>query len=468
MNKNKERYYPIPGAIDGGDWNIDEAVSNPPQVSLNKRGPGGTMFVPLDESERSRYVRYHELGHVKYSPKQIKNQPDDVPDWVLGACEDARVTELLSRHAPPEMETTGFTYIERLYNAKQALESDNDLFLASLLMSKEGTHDYMKLLSTLYELAGDEDRETRHRITKTSRLVRKVCDARIINNSDTRLKNFSKTSMKAAEDLVRLFADPENERSEGDQEQEWNQEDFEEMYEKFLEELLMEESGYEEHAIEDDVVWGDMKVFRFSMHETLPPKLRAPHRRASDRGVNPRNIHRWCSDKAVFSRKVRAQGGTVLIDGSGSMGWTHEQLVETVETIPAGTVAIYSGPIADYSKRHNCKMNDKEVPYGALRIIAHEGRYIGDEVDAIHELPTGEQVLSGNLIDGPALVWLSQQEGPRIWVSDARVVGWSVTHESHLSNSAIYEYCLDLVKRHRITRLDHLEEVKKYMKGMKV
>lgn len=471
-----ERYYPVPGAIDGGQWVIDEASAAPPQVSLNKRGPGGTMFVPLDESERSRYVRYHELGHVKYSPKQVKNKPEEVPDWVLGAAEDGRVTELLSRHAPPPMNTEGFTDIERLYNLKHAFESDNDLFMASLLFSKMNTQDVWKLRTTAQEMTNRapnsldpptaEDNALWKRFERAFRIASKIHDAHIGTKSDANLANFTKTSIAAAKDLVRFFSPETDEQDgEGDSQEEWDQEGFEEMFEEYLESLAQEEGGGYERDMADDACWGAMQIHTYPMKESLPAKLRSPRRRSSDVGVYPRNIHRWCSDKAVFSRKVRADGGTVLIDASGSMHWDHETLVEVVKTIPAGTVALYSGAVHTDGWREMPK-NEEGVPFGALRIIAREGKYVGDSFDR-KTLPNGNQVGGGNLIDGPALEWLGQQEGPRIWISDAMVIGWSKKHEADFTNSVLTEHCVDLMKRHRIVRLNDLSEVIDYMERRK-
>jgi hypothetical protein len=66
-------------------------------------------------------------------------------------------------------------------------------------------------------------------------------------------------------------------------------------------------------------------------------------RRASDQGAVLRRLDRLLTDGKVFATKRRIPGGTVLIDASGSMGWTREGILDVVAAAPAATVAIYSG-----------------------------------------------------------------------------------------------------------------------------
>ena len=108
------------------------------------------------------------------------------------------------------------------------------------------------------------------------------------------------------------------------------------------------------------------------------------------------------SDGRAFGLKRRIHGGTILIDCSGSMHLTTDQLSSLVSRSPAATVAIYAGLPGDES--------------GSLRIVARNGRFT-----AIEEATScfGK----GNVIDGHALRWLSRQPAPRIWVSDGIVTG---------------------------------------------
>ena len=63
----------------------------------------------------------------------------------------------------------------------------------------------------------------------------------------------------------------------------------------------------------------------------------------------------------------------------------------------------------------------------------------------------------GNLVDGPALKWLSKQPPKRIWVSDMYVFGL----HNHNSENLLKD-CIEICKRSGITRLANIDEVKKF------
>ena len=153
-------------------------------------------------------------------------------------------------------------------------------------------------------------------------------------------------------------------------------------------------------------------------------------RRPSDEGTQIRRLDRLLVDGRVFASKRHLVGGTVLIDGSGSMGWSREDILRCVEVAPAATVAVYSG--------HGDK--------GALRIVAKDGRMVAPDLVAS---PCG----LGNIVDGPALDWLAKQAEPRIWISDAAVTG-----VDEVQNPLLVAEVHRTLLAGRIARLDHLAE----------
>ncbi len=109
--------------------------------------------------------------------------------------------------------------------------------------------------------------------------------------------------------------------------------------------------------------------------------------------------------RAFTLRRPRsAHRGTLLIDCSGSMGKqvTHDRLMAVLARSPSATIGLYAGRPASES--------------GSLLIAAHNGMHAAREV--IDNWPH-----SGNVVDGPALQWLSRQKIPRVWVSDGEVTG---------------------------------------------
>jgi hypothetical protein len=122
--------------------------------------------------------------------------------------------------------------------------------------------------------------------------------------------------------------------------------------------------------------------------------------RASPEGSAVRYVHRWLTDGAIFRRRARKRGGTILVDVSGSMSLEAEALDRLLLATPPGTrVAVYSGS------------EDR----GTLRIVAE-----GTRRAAAEHLKTPGR---GNIVDLPALEWLARQPPPRVWVTDGGVTG---------------------------------------------
>lgn len=117
------------------------------------------------------------------------------------------------------------------------------------------------------------------------------------------------------------------------------------------------------------------------------------------------HLYRLQTDGLVFRRLKRRPGaiqrGTVLIDGSGSMTLTNEAIDGLIGILPYATVAMYSG-------RRWTKPESAHIV-----VLARNGR----RVARLHDCPRGH----GNMCDGPALLWLSRQPGPRLWLCDGYV-----------------------------------------------
>jgi hypothetical protein len=106
--------------------------------------------------------------------------------------------------------------------------------------------------------------------------------------------------------------------------------------------------------------------------------------------------------KGLFSRRLRHKaGGTVVIDASGSMGATAQNLKQLAQQVPTATIAYYSG-------------NDRGK--GVLAIYADKGkRYAG-------ELPVNT-LQGGNAVDLQAVQWLLKHGKPWHLVSDLEFTG---------------------------------------------
>jgi len=152
--------------------------------------------------------------------------------------------------------------------------------------------------------------------------------------------------------------------------------------------------------------------------------------RSTSEGTVPRSFHRWPVDGAVFVRRGRQRGGTVLVDTSGSMALDAAGIDRILEASSgAAIVAIYSG-------------HERE---GELRIVARDGK----RADAAHLVPKGR----GNVVDEPALAWLARQQEPRLWISDGGVTG-----VGDVTSPELQRRCAELCRRGRVTRVRTVEE----------
>lgn len=487
-SKRKPRYYPVPEAIDGGQWEFATSPSMA-DIKQNPKGGGGTLTVPLDESERSRYLRFREQAHIKYTPKQLRRIPEELPRWLLDAAEDGRITELIERDVGFGMETRGLRDSEAEYLMRQALEQEDSSLLAGLLYAHKHTEDDRVLSSAVHQVLGDfhaeknqlaeelalldestveaqqlttalqgKIKEINKLVARYSKIMDLVEDVRAKHLADaapTSLRNFQKATVEAAQELLdgSRKIDGERQRSdEGDAKDKARRDGEESAEGEDIEEGAdqLEQRGL--YRDEGDGKWGQIEVFTYPLPQRLPVRLRQQVRQATDRGQVPRNMHRWCSDQMIFATKRRKHGGSVLIDVSGSMEWEHEELMEVIALMPAGIVACYSGGVLGGKKTDD--------PHGFVRIVGLEGRFIAKHQD-VYLLPDGRHAKALNMVDGPALRWLGKQPAPRYWVSDGFVTG--INPENGNQDHPSHELLKDaarICRTERILRLDGLDEVR--------
>ncbi len=181
-----------------------------------------------------------------------------------------------------------------------------------------------------------------------------------------------------------------------------------------------------------DNPWGDATMQTPRLDATCKSSRAARAFRATDEGYLFKYPHRWATDRNVWATSRRKRTGSVLVDCSGSMGFTSEELDEIMAKVPAATIATYAG--------------NSNQDRGWVRIVASGGKRLGpgQSLD-----PPGAN--GANVIDGPALQWLATQTHPRVWLSDGWVVGRDGNTDPSLSKE-----CTDLQRAARIVRADDL------------
>ena len=202
----------------------------------------------------------------------------------------------------------------------------------------------------------------------------------------------------------------------------------------------LEKEIREAMAQDDRYGYGRMTIRRLEMKE--PKDGYGPTERMQVAGMRIRakklaSVAASPSPGRVFIRKIHKQGGTALIDASGSMSLSNPALRKIAEQVPAGTVAYYSG--------NNSR--------GDLVIYAEKGKQYAKE----GALPYRN---GGNEIDMAALLWLLNQPGPRYMVTDGGFCGENASVAAKkLLNAA--------VKQKRVKWVRSLKDLQKELGGKK-
>ncbi len=203
-------------------------------------------------------------------------------------------------------------------------------------------------------------------------------------------------------------------------------------------EMAVKEWGHQIPPITDtDCKWMTMRIERAPL--TLKAAVK-PTRKwtARDEGVIPQAMHRLAVDGRIFHQPVHKDHGyNLLIDCSGSMSWSIENLQEVLRTAPATRVALYSA----------------DGGVGVLRIVSENG---WRAIDSFIHPPAG----GNNGIDGPALRWLAKQKGMKIWLSDGGVTGIGDG-----SSTTLFDDASMVVKKGRIMQTFTPEETIAVIKG---
>ena len=210
------------------------------------------------------------------------------------------------------------------------------------------------------------------------------------------------------------------------------------------------------NATGEEAKWGVMKIDNPELTQKLPVKVQAVAKKKSDTGVNPRAMHRFTTDKKIFTNKTKRNGGTVLIDGSGSMHFSSEDIENLVHILPASTVAMYQG--IDDGDLADIDWKDTDTtPTGVLGILANKGKWV-------EEIPSYGY---NNIIDGPAMDWLGKQQEPRIIVTDMQVSG--ICKEDNYTvpdfNAELTIDALKKVKDYNIIVIPTIEKAVKWAKA---
>jgi len=164
-----------------------------------------------------------------------------------------------------------------------------------------------------------------------------------------------------------------------------------------------------------------------------------PKKRPAQFGKSVRYPDRHLTDpyRRVFGHKRKVKGGIVVIDQSGSMDITEEDLLKVLKEVPGALVIGYS---------HRPRSSDGTPN---AWVLAKNGKRVS-------RIPEGNV---GNGVDGPVLDYaISQRKGkePIVWVCDGQVTAANDKSFEELSEAVGH-----IIVRHGIIQVRHLEEAPK-------
>lgn len=397
---------PFPEAIAGGTWTVQKGQ---PMVDL----PNQIISVPTDDTEAAAFLRAHELAHVKITPPEhayALAMKHGISLEAMQAAEDLRVHTFLKQR---KIESPLILPTSQIAKSL-ALVSD----VKTIVSMYVSIYPCRKQVSAFLEALNDCGQYTDDDVYDIGRLTDAVVDmfrslaydleARGVDAVSSQ-DGFAQLTVPVAQFFDSMFA--------GDEE--------------------IPARRYSTYASSGENEWGELEpVTKLPM--TTPKKnKRGQQKLWREDGVIPVAPYRLTLDNKIFTRKRKLAGGTVLIDASGSMSFSDDDLANLIAVAPGARVAVYAG----------------EGDVGRLVIVADSGKMT--TCDVISSSLMGERHrMYGNVVDGPALDWLARQPAPRVWVSDGMVTGKDDRMTHNLRQEAI-----EVMRKARIERIEDWAEV---------
>lgn len=468
----------LPGLVEPepGIWTGQEVdIQNSAVDTQNRK-----YWVPQAHTQAQRLARLHELGHVKYSPRDWPKRVSRAASAAMariGKPVDPRAVDKI-QHMLEENRIDWILWDRHgidLRPSREVLDwakmPDPESLLSSLGMS-------LQLAWTVWASRGlgtkggvpnpppprAVDADTAEYFDKCWATVLETNEelAKAMIRGCTRMYTHPTHEMrdKVAAELATFFPleeEPEEKPPPPKKQEEREQQQAEE------EEQRMEEiQNALETGIGSDVVTEGGIQYHDHTATVRRPTMRIARREVPvTRGPGLRFPGRYYIDKAIFGQRLLTEAG-IMVDGSGSMAWTDEDMQNLVTKLPAVKVGVYSG--VDKVDAPN-----GETVYGRICIIAKDGRFA--RYDGLDKECNGS-----NDVDYEALQLLARWPKPRLWLSDGGVCGGkhtgpSIHHEPqgwYAADGRIHELCDAIMKRHDILRVPDRETMHKLLQREKV
>jgi hypothetical protein len=445
--------------VEHGKWKVEHCrpVRGEPATSVSEK----IMLVPTTDSDLARVIRAHEMIHAKISPTAEQFEQwigrEVASETAMIAVEELRVNYLAQK--------AGFDVKNHLsdgseLNAGERMAQTNDWAGAvAMCIATAGTAGHKQFLNGIrrHDRAwGDALLDIGKRAVKEIRKADKHghLGSSKVPDSHSGLPapyGFANTE-RLAEWLDRLadFAPPERrkEKGKGKGKDDDKAEGVDKSHGNKGENDEARRDGERHKGITPSEssggTWGELRIERCPMPK-ISKGIMGKKRIATNMGRRPRRIHRMLTDPAmrVFDRTTKGTGGMVIIDASGSMSFTTQQIHEIITHAPGATVAIYSD------------RNNKNTTN--FWIVADKGRM----VENVDNCDYGY----GNGVDFPAIQWgvknRRNPKAPLVWVTDGGVCGLNDGYSDKLAIQ-----CLTYARKNKFIVVPHVGEAIRQLKQM--
>ena len=422
--------------VEDGKWKVT-SVTDP--FNSNSNLEKKTMRVSSMTDETSRYFKVRELTRTRVTPiqsvEELSKYTTESPA-ALAAAEEIRLNFLTKKlgYNTDLMKDGRERKLGERFAEVGSIESWNEAvaYGASLI----GTKAFNSFLTGLRQENNDWATQMRGLSDKILEQYKEVSLYYLGNSQPIDLYNpfwegisvpYGYTFTRSmAQWIDSWFKKPE----EPGDEFEFDDEDFES--EEFL--GYQEEGGFEDLRIDNSVprplaVKGYMH--RKKKSSAMGKSVRYPQRMLTD------------PQKRIFTQKTRVNGGVVLIDVSGSMSLSDDDVQVILENAPGALVMAYS------SNSYKGEPN--------LTILADRGKQVAKIPESIFR--------GGNGVDGPALEYaIKRRKGNElvIWVTDGLVMG-----KGGVTNIELGIRCAATVMKERVIMIPSVEEAVKQFRELR-
>ena len=447
---NKTRNRPLPELLGredtaGGEWQVDacSATRGTPVTSVARR----KMAVPMSDDALSTVIRIHEMVHAKVSPTDLSPYIERgfASEGALRAVEEARVNYLAGRLGYDMGALIDGGETETGERMVAMGDWDSAVLFAVATLGTDGHKKFLNGVRRHNKVWGGVLADIGKRVMKELKRTSTYLLASTTPDDNGLIEGFLVTEGISSwvDRLCENVPDDKSDDDKSDDDKSDGSGDTptDEATPKKrgrpksstdkgeIDEAIAKSRKTDSGGVSIIPAWFPLNVKRLPMPDVLTGAM-GKKRVASNTGKHPRRIHRYLIDphKRVFDRTIKGKGGVVVIDCSGSMSLSRDDVMNIVLASPGCTVLAYSV--------RSWGMNDEGEPDVPNAYVLADGGRIVDEMPSMG---------GGNGVDLPALKWAVSERRtsstPIVWVCDGHVTGYHDQGHNVLTLQAT-EYCL--------------------------